>query len=96
MVQALEAALPDPALGVDDLLEVVEEPGVDMGQGVDPFDAVAALQRLVDVGDPLGVRHPQAMLEVFAVEMIERLPAVAAEAETAGLERAHALSGRPP
>ena len=54
-------------LQLDDLLDLVEEPGIDLGQPVHLFQREAVLERVADVPDALGAGLAELLLERLAV-----------------------------
>ena len=75
---------------IGDFLEVLEEPRIDGGGGVDFFDRPAVHEGGLQPEDALGIRDLQ-LAGDFLLRCVLRLLAVEAEAPAAGFQRAQAL-----
>ena len=58
---------PDVRLHVDELLDMVQKPGIDIGQSVDFIDRQAQLQGFADLKEAFGIGAAQALLELLEV-----------------------------
>src|SRR5213078_4661756 len=87
--QGASCRLSEPATRPNDAIDLLQEPRVNPGQLVDPFDRDPPGERFCDGKDPLGRRLPQLLLEISEPEM-----AVPDEPDRADLEHPDRLLKR--
>jgi hypothetical protein len=85
-----ERALLEQELDVDDLLDLRQEPGIDLRVAVDFFHRHADAERIGDVPEPLGARIRELVADLVGIDGLE------VEAVDAGLEAAQRLSAATP
>ena len=82
---------PQPLLQLDDVADIVQEPGIDLGARMDIRYRHSGFQRIADEPDAFCIRGGQLPHDFFPAGLLRRPPTVrpvAAQAELPGLQDA--------